>query len=39
MNRATGVVESFNNATGRYAVQLETGGQPFMLKQANMQRL
>jgi hypothetical protein len=39
MNGVAGVVKSFNAATERYVVQLDNGGQPFMLKAANLERL
>ena len=39
LNGATGVVKSFSEATGRYAVQLDTGGEPVMVKEANLKRV
>ena len=39
LNGATGVVMSFSEATGRYAVQLDTGGEPVMVKEANLKRV
>ena len=39
MNGATGLVTAFNEATGRYAVELDAGGPPVTLKGANMERL
>ena len=39
MNGVMGVVKSFSEATGRYAVQLDTGGEPVMVKEANLKRV
>ncbi len=39
LNGATGVVKSFSEATGRYAVELDTGGEPVMVKEANLKRV
>jgi len=39
LNGATGVVKSFSEATGRYTVQLDTGGEPVMVKEANLKRV
>ena len=39
LNGTTGVVKCFSEATGRYAVQLDTGGEPVMVKEANLKRV
>ena len=39
LNGATGVVMSLIEATGRYAVQLDTGGEPVMVKETNLKRV